>query len=144
MIELLNSKVVRVAMAMAACTAGCVAPADDAADVDVDDADAVEVEEAAQAFSRPSSFGCDPLRIPFRYPISNLRNCGGWGGWSGWTGSNWGGWGSWGAWGGGWGGWGGGAFNRPCSGSSWGNPAFGWSSPYGGVFPGMYLPNRPC
>lgn len=154
MIELLNSKVVRVAMAMVAFTAGCAAPVDDAGDVEMDEAEAVEVGEDSQALT---GLGCgDLLRIPFRprYPISSLRNCGGWGGpWGGygsWGGGlggfgNYGGglgWGGFGNYGGGYGGnWfpGAGVFS-PCSGGIKRFP-YGFS-PYGGAYP--FGPNTPC
>jgi hypothetical protein len=153
MIELLNSKVVRVAMAMAAFTAGCAAPADDASDVDMDEAEAVEVEEVSQAFT-----GCDPLRAPFRHPISSLRNCGGgyggYGGWGSYGGGNWGGgYGGWGGgygnWGGGYGNWGGpGSWNAfsPCSGrpGGYGPSGYGWGSPFGSAYPGAWNYNKPC
>lgn len=152
MIELLNSKVVRVAMAMVAFTVGCAAPADDAGDVEVDEAEAVEVGEDSQALNR---FGCgDLLRFPNRFPISSLRNCGSglgrpWGGFGGWGG----GLGGFGGWGGGFGGWGsnwfpGGGFS-PCSSRPWGGLGrpgfgFGWNPAFGGAYPGAFGINQPC
>ncbi|WP_437617017.1 hypothetical protein WMF20_24325 [Sorangium sp. So ce834] len=93
-------------MAMAALTAGCAAGEAGADEADMDEPEAVEVEETSQAL----------------YGFLNPRSCGlGGGNWGGgnWGGGNWGG-GNWGGgnWGPGWGGgnWGGGS----CGGGNWG------------------------
>ncbi|AUX43697.1 uncharacterized protein SOCE26_051500 [Sorangium cellulosum] len=56
MIELLNSRLMRVAMVMATLTAGCAVGEDGVDDLDMEDADAVEVEETSQALYGNSPF----------------------------------------------------------------------------------------
>ncbi|KYF96774.1 hypothetical protein BE20_40905 [Sorangium cellulosum] len=68
MVELMKSRWMHVAMAMAALTAGCAAGEAGTDDTDMDEAEAVEVEETSQAL-------CGSL---------NPRSCG-------WGGGNWGG-----------------------------------------------------
>ncbi|WP_437641917.1 hypothetical protein [Sorangium sp. So ce854] len=112
MVELVKCRWMLVAMAMAALTTGCAVGEAGAEDIDMDDAEAVEVEESSQAV--------------FGYPS---RTCGGswsrgpgswgWGGPGGLYGNKWlspfSGWGS----------------NPFVGGSSWGGN--GWN-PYGGMY----------
>ncbi|WP_437942663.1 hypothetical protein [Sorangium sp. So ce341] len=97
----MKSRWMHVAMAMAALTAGCAAGEAGADEIDMDEAEAVEVEETSQAL-------CGSL---------NPRNCG-WGGGGNWGhgGPSWGGGGNWGY---GVPSWGGPNFPKPCFGNSW-------------------------
>ncbi|WP_437581611.1 hypothetical protein [Sorangium sp. So ce887] len=70
MVELLNSRWMRVAMAMAALTTGCAAGEAGADEIDMDEAEAVEVEETSQALhgygnSRNCGWGRDRWRRPW-------------------------------------------------------------------------------
>ncbi|WP_437729295.1 hypothetical protein [Sorangium sp. So ce861] len=124
MVELMKSRWMHVAMAMAALTAGCAAGEAGADEIDMDEPEAVEVEETSQAL-------CGSL---------NPRNCG----WGNRWGNSGGGWGpDWGGWGGGWNK----PFNRPCGGGDWGgswkpfnygNYSPGWGNGWGGGWGGGY------
>ncbi|WP_441286171.1 hypothetical protein ACSRUE_27430 [Sorangium sp. KYC3313] len=127
MVELLNTRLMCVAMAMAALTTGCAVGAGEA-DVDARDADeAVTVEEASQALSGD---------------VTGARSCNGAPG--GFTDPSWG----WGNPGFANGGWNAGCGNGVFPGwNSWGNPGwnnwgnfgnyrpYGWNSPWGGFKP---------
>ncbi|WP_437719014.1 hypothetical protein WMF45_22950 [Sorangium sp. So ce448] len=127
MVELLNTRLMCVAMSMAALATGCAVGAGEA-DVDESDADeAVTVEEASQALCGDASWArsCNGAPGGFTDPNWGWNNPGfangswgvpgcGNGGFPGWN--NWGnpGWNNWGNVG-----------NRPC----------GWNSPWGGFKP---------
>lgn len=114
MIELVNSRWMRVAMAMAALTTGCAAGEAGGDEIDMDQAEAVEVEEISQAL----------------YGDGVPRSCGGsWGGGGSWDGS-WGG----GSLGGGpWsdGRWGSRPWSSNNCGNNWGNS---WGNNWGSSF----------
>ncbi|WP_437683580.1 hypothetical protein [Sorangium sp. So ce131] len=153
MIELLNSRLMRVAMVMATLTAGCAAGQDGVDDSDMEDTDAVEVEETSQAlyggypfssgwgggnpvwgFGRPySGFGPGSSWSPscWKPPFGNFGpsgNCGCSGGFTPGITGGFGGPGFGGA------GFGGPGFGGPGCGGAWrspcGRPSFGCSRPW--------------